>query len=216
MQQLSFKPEEWEPQANPIELKNVTEGSLEWNKILKRVKETMLNVELVSIQRIQNEFLWEKYSQHKERMSYKGSASVNEMTLYHGSSSTAPEEIYRSEEGFDMRFSHQGMWGRGNYFAKDARYSCSYAYEISDSKGLITSQGKVKQIFLAMVLTGDSCVSSPDKNLRIPPYKPSTSSEKICYDTVNGVSAGSRIYITYSNDKAYPLYLISFVTVCKA
>ena len=216
VQQLSVKPEEWEPQANPIELKNVTEGSLEWNKILKRVKETMLNVELVSIQRIQNEFLWEKYSQHKERMSYKGSASVNEMTLYHGSSSTAPEEIYRSEEGFDMRFSHQGMWGRGNYFAKDARYSCSYAYEISDSKGLITSQGKVKQIFLAMVLTGDSCVSSPDKSLRIPPYKPSTSSEKIRYDTMNGVSAGSRIYVTYSNDKAYPLYLISFVTVCKA
>ena len=124
--------------------------------------------------------------------------------------------IYKSEEGFDMRFSHQGMWGRGNYFAKDARYSCSYAYEASQSQGLSTSQdidtiqGKVKQIFLAIVLTGDSYPSSPNKSLRMPPYKSSTSSEKIRYDTVNGVSAGSRIYITYSNDKAYPLYLISF------
>ena len=166
-------------------------------------------VKLVSIKRIQNEFLWEKYHQHKERMSYKGSERINELELFHGSSSTAPEEIYKSEEGFDMRFSHQGMWGRGNYFAKDARYSCSYAHE-PDSHDVDPSQGKVKQIFLAIVLTGDSYVSSPDKSLRVPPYKPSESFEKVRYDTVNGVSAGSRIYITYSNDKAYPLYLISF------
>ena len=209
VQQSSSKPSEWEPQTDPIELKPVTEGSLEWNKILNRIKQTIPLVKLVSIERIQNEFLWEKYRQHKERMSYKGPERVNELELFHGSSSTAPEEIYKSEEGFDMRFSHQGMWGRGNYFAKDARYSYSYAYE-TESHGLDTIQGKVKQIFLAVVLTGDSYVSSPNKSLRLPPYKPTESSEKICYDTVNGVSAGSRIYITYSNDKAYPLYLISF------
>ena len=44
-------------------------------------------------------------------MSRKGSERVNEMELFHGSSFTAPEEIYKSEEGFDMRFSRQGMWG---------------------------------------------------------------------------------------------------------
>ena len=60
-------------------------------------------------------------------MSRKGSERINEMELFHGSSSTAPEEIYKSEEGFDMRFSHKGMWGQGNYFAVSAKHSCSYA-----------------------------------------------------------------------------------------
>ena len=65
-------------------------------------------------------------------------------------------------------------------------------------------------MFLVKVLTGDSFTCPSNKTLRMPPYKPSTSSEKVCYDTVNGVTGGSKVYITYSNDKAYPLYLISF------
>ena len=221
IQQTFPKPVEWEPQTDPIELKTVAEGSPEWNKILLRVRETMPSANLTSIKRIQNEFLWEKYCQHKERMSRKGSERVNEMELFHRSSSTSPEEIYKSEEGFDMRFSHQGMWGQGNYFAESAQYSNSYAY-----KSFIISKGNyhqlygissmynalniTRQIFLVKVLTGDSYSSPSDKTLRMPPYKPSLSSEKIRYDTVNGTTHGSRIYITYSNDKAYPLYLISF------
>jgi len=148
-------------------------------------------------------------------MSRKGSERVNEMELFHGSSSTAPEEIYKSEEGFDMRFSRQGMWGQGNYFAESAKYSCSYAYGDSVHSLLLyrrgySSHSNAKQMFLAKVLTGDSYYSSSDQSLRMPPYKPSISSEKTRYDTVNGVAHGSKIYITYSNDKAYPLYLISF------
>ena len=60
-------------------------------------------------------------------MSCKGSERVNEKELFHGSSSTTPEEIYESEEGFDLRFNRQGMWGQGNYFAESAQFSCSYA-----------------------------------------------------------------------------------------
>jgi len=206
--QTSFpKPAEWELQTDPIELKQVCEGSPEWTKILNRMRETIPYVELVSIDRIQNEFLWEKYCQHKERINRKGSERVNEMELFHGSSSTAPEEIYKSEEGFDMRFSRQGMWGQGNYFAESAKYSYRYAYGDSVHSLLYRSE---KKMFLAKVLTGDSYYSSSDQSLRMPPYKSSISSEKIRYDTVNGVAHGSKIYITYSNDKAYPLYLISF------
>jgi len=223
IQQTFPKPVEWEPQSDPIELKTVAEGSPEWNKILLRVRETMPSANLTSIKRIQNEFLWEKYCQHKERMNRKGSERVNEIELFHGSSSTSPEEIYKSEEGFDMRFSHQGMWGQGNYFAESAQYSNSYAYKSSiisegnyhhqqfyGTSSMYNTLNITRQIFLAKVLTGDSYSSPSDKTLRMPPYKPSLSSEKIRYDTVNGMTHGSRVYITYSNDKAYPLYLISF------
>ena len=65
-------------------------------------------------------------------------------------------------------------------------------------------------MFLVKVLTGDSFTCPSNNTLRMTPYKPSTSSEKVHYDTVNGVTNGSKVYITYSNDKAYPLYLISF------
>ena len=214
------RPIEWEPQSNSIELKDVSRGSSEWNKILHRMQETIPNVNLLSIKRIQNEFLWEKYCQHKERMGRKGAERINEMELFHGTSSNPPEDIYMSEEGFDMRFSRAGMWGQGNYFAESARYSCSYAYKKGDPVqplhslnfryGYHTSSTRtVQQVFLVKVLTGDSYTSRSDKTLRMPPYKPSMSSEKVRYDTVNGMAPGSKVYITYSNDKAYPLYLIS-------
>ena len=206
------KPTEWEPQSTPIELKDVAVGSSEWTGILQRIQETIPNVNLVSIERIQNEFLWEKYCQHKERMSRKGPERVNEMELFHGTSETSPEDIYKSEEGFDMRFSRTGMWGHGNYFAESAQYSCSYAYKKRNTGQMhsCAKSGSVKQMFLVKVLTGDSFTCPSDNTLRMPPYKPSTSSEKVRYDTVNGVTGGSKVYITYSNDKAYPLYLISF------
>ena len=40
-----------------------------------------------------------------------------EKFLYHGTGNTPPDMIYKSEEGFDMRFSNQGMWGQAVYFA---------------------------------------------------------------------------------------------------
>ena len=214
------RPIEWEPQSDSIELKDVSQGLSEWNKILHRMQETIPNVNLVSIKRIQNEFLWEKYCQHKERMGRKGAERINEMELFHGTRLNPPEDIYMSEEGFDMRFSREGMWGHGNYFAESAQYSRGYAYTKQDSVQLcsykpfgrygVRTSNTVLQIFLVKVLTGDSYASPSNNTLRMPPYKPSISSEKVRYDTVNGVTNGSKVYITYSNDKAYPLYLISF------
>jgi len=50
--------------------------------------------------------------------------------MYHGTSKTPPEIIYSSEEGFDVSYSNIGMWGKANYFAKNASYSNAYAYSI--------------------------------------------------------------------------------------
>ena len=112
------KPTEWESLSDPIELKDIPQRSSEWNKILHLMQQTIPNVNLVSIKCIQNEFLWEKYCQHKERMGRKGPERINEMELFfHGTSNNPPEDIYKSEEGSDMRFSHAGMWGQENYFA---------------------------------------------------------------------------------------------------
>ena len=66
VQQSFPKPTEWVSQTDPIELKCVREGSLEWSKVLNHMRETVPSVEVVSIDCIQNELLWEKYCQHKE------------------------------------------------------------------------------------------------------------------------------------------------------
>ena len=48
--------------------------------------------------------------------------------LYHGTRGTKPSEIYQSEEGFDTRFSNEGLWGKAIYFAVNSSYSDVYAH----------------------------------------------------------------------------------------
>ena len=104
-----------------------------------------------------------------------------------------------------MRYCCGGLWGVGNYFAVNASYSDSlFAHKTAD----------VRQLLLAKVLTGYSCDSPEDKTLRQPP----TMKHRRCqipiknprYDTVTGVTRKSQVYITYSNEKAYPSYLITY------
>ena len=59
-----------------------------------------------------------------------------------------------------MRFSAQGLWGRGSYFAKDSRYSLDYAHETNG----------VSKILLALVTKGriDDRGSHQDRQLRKP------------------------------------------------
>ena len=168
-------------------------------------------MQISSIQHIQNKWLWERYSQHKERIREKNDGVVNEKELWHGSRKSSSENIYNSEEGFDMRYSLEGLWGRANYFAVKASYSDMYAFKSLDG---------TKELLLAKVLTGDSFESEPDSSLRMPPEKPmnlkagNEQLKQLCirYDSVTGTTCNCRVYMTYSNDKAYPAYLISYST----
>ena len=97
-----------------------------------------------------------------------------------------------------MRFSREGRWGQGSYFAEYASYSDLYSFTCSNGK---------RQMFLARVLTGDSADTPPNPTLRLPPEK---KGERKRYDTVTGISGSTRIYVTFNNDKAYPSYLITY------
>ena len=196
-------PVEWEPQnEEPLELKPLVRNSPEWSKVSQQFFATMQSVNVVKIERVQNKWLWEKYSQHLERMKRKNEGVINEKLLFHGTRNTPPSCIYQDEEGFDMRFSNAGLWGNGNYFAVNASYSHSYAHPSSDG---------TRQMFLAKVLTGHSINHRTDSSLRMPPVRQhSTKGGDMRFDTVTGETGGSQVFITYSNDKAYPFYLISY------
>ena len=200
-------PQEWQPQTQNLLLCAVDQGTPEWNAVVGNFQRTLPTVAIVKVTRIQNKWLWERYMQHKQRLSLKNNGRVNEKELFHGTRSNDPKLIYEGEDGFDMRYSSPGMWGLANYFAANASYSDRYAY---------SRAGGYKEMFMVKVLTGDSYSSPSNQSLRMPPEKPVTVSEnlqfaKAHYDTVTGTTHGCQVFMTYDNDKAYPAYLIQYI-----
>ena len=195
-------PNEWEPQNINLDLKQLERHSKEWSEVAQKFHATLPQKCIVKIERIQNIWLWDKYYKHCDRMKIKCGGEVIEKQLFHGTRNTPPSSIYNNEEGFDMRFGSAGMWGIGNYFAVKASYSDMYAHCLSDG---------THQMFLAKVLTGKSIELPSDDTLRMPPIIQPSVEGNFRYDTVNGETQGSQVYITYSNDKAYPFYLISYL-----
>ena len=77
-----------------------------------------------------------------------------------------------------MRFSREGMWGTGLYFAQKASYSDFYAYKLTD-------KAETKQMFFAKVLIGKYKYLESDKNIKMPPINEET---KQRYDSVKGIT----------------------------
>ena len=196
----------WQPQSRTVQVFAVPKGTHEFSHVELKFFSTMSRQYFIMcIERIQNWWLWKKYIQQMSMMEEKNSGVVNEMELFHGTRDTDPQDIYDSEEGFDMRFSAPGMWGQANYFAVNACYSHNYAF--SDGSGQMG-------MFLAKVLTGDSFECSSDRSLRMPPLKSSAGGVQlgqVRYDTVTGITNGSRVYMTYDNHKAYPCSLPDYL-----
>lgn len=155
---------------------------------------TLPTAVISKLERIQNEWLWKRYSFAKQRMIEKnGQDKLNERQLFHGTKSTTPDKIYQSEQGFDFRCSGEtNMWGAGTYFAVNASYSNSYSYSLTQND---------KQMFLADVLTGVAYKCQPDPKLKKPPQN---------HDSVTGHTNGSDIFVIYDLDQSYPEYLITY------
>ncbi|KAJ3431968.1 poly [adp-ribose] polymerase [Anaeramoeba flamelloides] len=121
------------------------------------------------------------------------------------------KKIHSEDTGFDMRISKKGMWGKGIYFAVNASYSNHYAHKKTKSSSFF--QKVTKQFFLAKVLVGDSITMAHTDSLVRPPIKNTSQvlqNQIILHDSVNGVTKGSKVYIIYQNDQAYPYYLITY------
>jgi hypothetical protein len=134
-----------------MELKQVAEGSPEWDRVLARVITAMdhpHSTRLVKVLRVQNRYLWDCYCDQRKRLQQlRGVADVREEWLWHGTSKLNPKLVFNGEEGFDHRFSRDGLFGKGAYFAEDARYSAKYSYDVRPAGN--------HQLLLAQVLVGE-------------------------------------------------------------
>ena len=212
-------PEGWAPQTENLKLVELAQNCDEWKSIEKRFKSTLTTANILKISRIQNVWLWEKYTNQKKLLHRKNKGRVNEMELFHGTRKNDPKLIYNGQDGFDMRMSNKGYWGQANYFAVNSSYSDQYAFV----------SGGTREMILVKVLTGDTCECPSDSSLRLPPPKPmkqelqktttvgdmrprlkSLKFQVQRYDTVTGTTGGSRVYMTYDNEKSYPAYLIQY------
>ena len=203
---VEMVPPDWEPQSRNLHLSLVKRGSDVWDTEVKRIRKTLSGATIVKLERIQNKWLWERYSFAKNRLSQTNKGNVNEKHLFHGTRDTPPEKVFKSEKGVDFRFSRAGMWGTGSYFAVNASYSDVYAY---------TAVGIEKKMFIiCKVLTGESYnAKTSDNSLRQPPLKPVATHESFeeeRYDSVKGHTNGSDIYIVYDHEKVYPAYLVTY------
>ena len=198
-------PVHWRPQSEEVVVEVVRPNSEEWNEEVGKVRETIRGASVVRLERIQNKWLWERYSFARKRMLKTNKGHVNEKHLFHGTRGTPPEKVFRSEKGVDFRFSREGLWGTGSYFAVNASYSDAYAYS---TPGGINE----KQMFICNVLTGDSynAGTNTDSSLRQPPLKSGHNNDEVRYDSVKGYTNGSNVYVVYDHEKVYPAYLVTY------
>jgi hypothetical protein len=104
-----------------------------------------------------------------------------------------------------MRYSNQGMWGIGIYFAVNASYSNNYAFQNA-------SDGS-KSFFYAKVAIGQAIKQDPDNKIRVPPLKPNQNGKlEESFDSIQGFTNNSDIFIIYENSRAYPQYLITYMS----
>lgn len=127
-----------------------------------------------------------------------GIGCSNELTLFHGTQSDKVDLIIN--QGLDFRLSGNRtgtLFGKGAYFALEAKYSDNYA--VSDSDGL-----KVMLVF--DVLAGKYCVGS--SSFTRPPNDPDNP-ERLLDSCVNDMKKPT-IYCLFDNHQYYLKYLIKY------
>ncbi|XP_063357270.1 protein mono-ADP-ribosyltransferase PARP12 [Pelmatolapia mariae] len=173
-------------------------SSEEFKEVEALFYKTMKDCDIVNIERIQNKALWEAFQLQKNQMkSKKRDGKVMEKKLFHGTDSKFVDTI--CHHNFDWRIcgTHGTAYGKGSYFARDAKYSHNY-----------TGDTDVRAMFISQVLVGDYTKGSSD--YRRPPSKDGGGIN--FYDScVNDVIDPS-IYVVFEKQQIYPEYLIQYKT----
>ena len=135
----------------------------------------------IEIYRVQNYEKLCEYNQNKKKLSKKiGEKNLNETFLYHGTQQ--PIDICSS--GLDIRYSGQGLYGRGIYFADKSHISKKF------SSGIIT---------INRVLLGKKYSARRRSGFVQPPKG---------YNSVYANRDGGHEYIIYNNNYSYIEYII--------
>lgn len=142
-----------------------------------------------------------KRQQIQLRNDRSGSSGPVERQLFHG---TRDEDVVRAifRQNFDWRMNgaNDVVYGRGAYFALNARFSDKYS-----SSG---NQRQYRWTFLARVLVGRAAVGKRDY-VRPPPIKPDQPHGDLYDSCVNSLDRPT-IFVVFDTDQCYPEYVIAY------
>ncbi|KAF6716797.1 Poly [ADP-ribose] polymerase 14 [Oryzias melastigma] len=192
-------PSHWDPMNTAtVALFPVAARKQEYKNVLKNLKQNGLNLNIISIERVQNFALWKSYELLKKQMEQKNKHKKNERILFHGTTDKSIDLI--NKNGFNRSYAglHGAMFGKGSYFAVDPAYSAQN-YAQPDNQGL-------KRMYQARVLVGDFTHGNP--SLIVPPSKSGQSAD--LYDSVADNKNPPSMFVVFNDIQAYPEYLITF------
>uniref|UniRef100_A0A8C7XW56 Si:ch73-252i11.1 n=1 Tax=Oryzias sinensis TaxID=183150 RepID=A0A8C7XW56_9TELE len=173
-------------------------SSEEFKRMEALFSATMTGFDITKIERIQNKYLWEIFQLQKNKMkTHNGGSDVTEKLLFHGTNNKYIDAICR--DNFDWRICglNGTAYGKGSYFARDAKYSHSY-----------TGDNHLKTMFISRVLIGSYTTGSSEYCR--PPSK--DGGDVNFYDScVNNVQNPS-IFVVFDKPQIYPEYLIQYRT----
>ncbi|XP_076579028.1 protein mono-ADP-ribosyltransferase PARP12 [Chaetodon auriga] len=196
---FSAVPDHWDktqiPQTGSKRV-SLQRSSDEYKEIEALFCKTMRGFDIVKIERIQNKGLWEVFQWQKTQMkNNNGVRNVTEKRLFHGTDSKYVDVICHTN--FDWRIcgTHGTAFGKGSYFARDAKYSHNY-----------TGDSDVKSMFISRLLVGDYTKGSPE--YRRPPSKDGGDINFFdsCVDDIMNPS----IYVVFEKHQIYPEYLLQY------
>jgi len=186
----------------------------EWARVVQRFQESQAS-HVVSIERIQNRVLWERFCKFQSATSSTpppasvvatragAGAACNPTTdvaplyLFHGTRANQPKLIYGGTSGFDLNKARSGAWGCGVYAAKDATYSCQGYTHLKSSALQGTTAVNYQQLLIVRCAVGN--VRTGDFNLDREPREV----DSVC------VNQGA-CYVFRRSEQLYPEYLVTF------
>lgn len=174
----------------------------EYQMVADKFKKTLGQAKILTIERIQNLYCWECYYLKRNRMEiqYGGSGCSNERELFHGTLPHLVDVICKDNLDFRLAGERVGaLFGKGTYFASDAKYSDLYAQ---------VDKEKNKYMFLVKVLCGKLALGDP-KYARPPPVDPKNPNSEL-YDCCVDNLDNPRVFCVFDKNQYYPQYMIKY------
>jgi hypothetical protein len=173
-------------ETSVMQIEYLSLGDSVYEDIEKRVMRSYPNACICYIEKVVHPSLEEAFiRRYAEIEGRTGKVEIKQ--LFHGSTE---EGVYNiANIGFQKKYNTTSAFGKGSYFAKNAKYS--FKYMRTGSKG-------VSFMILADVLVGKTMKGT--KNLNAPPG----------IDTMVDYEKNPSIYVTPHDDGAYPRYIIAF------
>lgn len=164
------------------------------------LKQTLTEVKVSSMHRVQNDHLWRVYQNKKLLLTslYNGDVTAtNEQYLFHG---TGPEVIdLICQENLDWKLSGTNvgcLYGQGTCFSNLA--SLAHQYARSDMTGK-------RMMLVVLVVVGK--MTRGCKEMTLPPENKASGRT---YDTTCDSDTSATIFVKYHKDEYYPAYIVRY------